>query len=94
MEHPLASSVLAVAISSVIIFFGAYVLRRIGAPQWTRVACGVVALTAGVSLGYPLVFGDNHPLSNPALLGAAAGFVGVGINQLGSPARVKRRAVA
>lgn len=94
MEHPLANAALAVAISGVLIYSAAYVLRRLKAPLWPRVACGVAALTAGVLLGYPIVLGENHPLSNPALLGAAAGLVGLGINQLGAVARTKPKAVA
>ena len=81
------SMVIAVAIGTLVILGGIYTLRWVQAVILLRLSVGLVALVAGVWLGYPLVTGDTHPLNLPYLLGTAAGLIGLGINQVVAPMR-------
>ena len=80
--------ILAIAISCGIILFGAHAARRINMSLTSRFAIGTVLLALGVLLIYPLI-GTGALEDHQFRYGLAVGMVGLGINQIAAPLRMR-----
>ena len=79
--------IVAVAIAVAIILGGLYGFRRAQLAMAARIVVGLLMLASGIALAHWLVQGSNEPLIHPVRLGLAAGFIGLGINQVAAPLR-------
>lgn len=80
---------IAFAVGAGLICAGAHGIQRLRVGLIARALLGAVMLTAGITLLYPLVNQDNGLKVHQISFGIAVALVGLGINQLASPVRVR-----